>query len=366
MPFTLRLATFNIENLFTRFDFDAFLAGPDSREARYLPPIVQFLGQYGDGDLSRFDTFRRLVESASVAQDDDKRQHTALSLAATDAHAVALQEVDGVHALSRFLQAYYAKLGEPAYRHQVLHEANDPRGIDVAMIARDDWPFYSRSHQDLTPAWLDDTESGRDLLERYPRARDRASQLRNQRIFRRDCLEVQFDRGPVTVFNCHFKSMGGGREKTMGMRQLEAATVREIITRKFDDPATALWCVAGDLNDYTQLIKVFADGTEEVRPQDESGVDPLLEDGFGINLLETLPETDRWTHYYAWDRQKTQLDYLIASPALARKMVGSPRIIRGGMPYRVPNTDDLARWPRIGWDRPKASDHCPVIAEFRI
>lgn len=29
----------------------------------------------------------------------------------------------------------------------------------------------------------------------------------------------------------------------MGMRQLEALTVREIINRRFEDPSTALWAV---------------------------------------------------------------------------------------------------------------------------
>ncbi|QFU09446.1 hypothetical protein PARPLA_01372 [Rhodobacteraceae bacterium THAF1] len=243
MPIKLRLATFNIENLFTRFDFSAFLDGPTSRAARYLDPVVQFLGQYGDGDLTQFNDFRSLVRTASISQDDDKRQHTALALAALDADVVCLQEVDGYDALQRFLKAYYAKLGEKTYRHVVLHEANDPRGIDVAVVAQDDWPIYTRSHADLTPAWIDNEPTGEALLERFPLARRRAGQLRGKRIFRRDCLEVQLTKAPVTVFNCHFKSMGGGRDDTMGMRQLEALTVREIINRRFEDPSTALWAV---------------------------------------------------------------------------------------------------------------------------
>jgi len=36
-----RLCSFNIENLFTRFDFRAF---SDERAANYLPPVVRFLG----------------------------------------------------------------------------------------------------------------------------------------------------------------------------------------------------------------------------------------------------------------------------------------------------------------------------------
>ena len=124
--------------------------------------------------------------------------------------------------------------------------------------------------------------------------------------------------------------MGGGRDDSMGMRQLEAITVREIINRKFDNPADALWCVVGDLNDYQQVIKVRkeldANGNqvEDVVVENESGVDPLLTEGFGVNLAQNLAAADRWTHYYASGRHKTQLDYIIASPALAAKMVGQP------------------------------------------
>ncbi len=113
----------------------------------------------------------------------------------------------------------------------------------------------------------------------------------------------------------------------------------------------------------------MADGDEQFKTlgeDDPSGLDPLLKDGFGVNVLEELDPTERWTHYYTGDRTKTQLDYIIASPALKDKMVGAPQVIRNGQPFRVPNTDSISRYPRVGWDRPKASDHCPVVATFRI
>lgn len=86
----LRVATFNIENLITRFDFSAFTKdGYDAlRARRYLPPVVSFLADFDGGDLSDFDDFRSLMRAASVSQDDDKRQHTALALQATGAHVV--------------------------------------------------------------------------------------------------------------------------------------------------------------------------------------------------------------------------------------------------------------------------------------
>ena len=118
-----------------------FLKARAAAEARYLAPIAQFFANYGDGDLTDFGDFKQLIQTASIAQDDDKRQHTALALAQLNADVVAFQEVDSFDALKRFLSAYYGKLGEKPYRHVALHEGNDMRGIDVAVAAHDDWPF---------------------------------------------------------------------------------------------------------------------------------------------------------------------------------------------------------------------------------
>lgn len=369
----LRLCSFNIENLFTRHDFGAF---SDFRSEKYLSPIARFYAPYGTGDLSDFEAFKRVVETASIAQDDDKRQHTALAMVEANADVYCLQEVDDFGALERFISAYYTKAGGESLPHRVLHEGNDFRGIDVAALARSNRPFYSRSYANLTGAWVDNEGSGAALLAQYPDAAKLQTKMKSKRIFRRDCTELVFDlKGTqVSIFNCHFKSMGSGDDKGHAMRQLEAITVREIINQRFADPASALWAITGDLNDARRHIKVsksegHAETIKEHSPSGNktgSGVDPLLEDGFGINLVDALPEEERWTQYYPSGRSKSQLDYIIASPALAALVSEPVRIVRSGMPYRVPNTDDVKRYPRIGWDRPKASDHCPVVVAFEI
>jgi hypothetical protein len=106
-----------------------------------------------------------------------------------------------------------------------------------------------------------------------------------------------------------------------------------------------------------------------------------------VNPVAALPPNERWTFYYCPpgqgdtrpEEQHTQLDYLLLSPALARANP-EPKIelLRRGLPYRVPldpshpdrSIGYLAtrgdRYPGIGFDRPKASDHSPLVMELNI
>lgn len=372
----LRLATFNVENLFTRFNFEAFV---DERQQSYLPDIVQFLHSFDKGNIASFEGFRGLVETATIIESDEKRQHTALALSDADAHIVCFQEIDSVAALRKFVDVYLNKTMTRRYHQTALHEGNDPRGIDNALLAveevgNNEVLVYTRSNAHMRVSQLKNLPA---LIQAYPAIADPAKSKGN-RIFARDCLEVdvQADGKVLTLFVCHFKSMSGGREETIGRRQLEALAVRQIIQRRFPDPAQANWIVLGDLNDYVRQIKVSSerqpDGSyrETLKdykaddPNFTSGIDPLLDQGFAVSLVDALPVEQRWSHYYAWDRTKTQLDHMLASPKVAAAVSGGPRFIRSGQPIRVPNTGDIQRYPRVGWDRPKASDHCPLVVEI--
>ena len=181
-----------------------------------------------------------------------------------------------------------------------------------------------------------------------------------ERIFRRDCLEVETnaDGEDFFIFVCHFKSMSGGRDRTMPVRTAEASAVRHIIETKWpQDHAQRNWVIVGDLNDYV------IDENGQAIP---NGLEPLFENNFSVNLLDNLPAAERWTHYYTGENSLRQLDYILLSPALAQHNQGvQPDVIRNGQPYRVPNLD-VNRYPRVGYDRPKASDHCPVAVTLNV
>ncbi len=194
------------------------------------------------------------------------------------------------------------------YKQKFLIEGNDSRGIDVAVMAREktrdgqEIEFQRiKSHAALT---YDDLELHTPQLEEV-------GAEKHEKIFRRDCLEIDFkiDGRPVNV--SHFKSMGThkrnvvGRDYTMPVRMAEAGAVRKLIERRFgkEKAAKKRWFVCGDFNDYQSRLVIS--GTRQSGftfdhvKEKTSGVNPLLTDGFCINLMERRQLQDQWTLYYS-------------------------------------------------------------------
>ena len=368
---SLRLATFNVENLMSRFDFGG-----------YRNELLQ------DRTLAMFTIadereYKELERARAVAMSDDTRQLTALAIAATRADILCLQEVDDLDALRAFEYGYLFKMVGHGYRQKFLTQGNDTRGIDVAVMLRDETRHGEKiefvrmtSHAHVTYADFGLFNADLGKLGTEP----------HERIFKRDCLEVDVTIGgkPLTIYTVHFKSMGGprngvpGREATMPVRMAEAQAVRRIIEERFgkDHAADKRWVICGDFNDYRERLVIDGDSFEGFRftPEAEaqSALNVLLADGFAINPVERRPVQDRWTLYHTRgpeERHLCQLDYILLSPALAAANAKSvPDIIRNGQPFRTifPAGQDVPLFPRTGWDRPKASDHCPVAMTLDV
>lgn len=360
---TLRIATFNVENLLSRHRF-----GPADR-----PDAAAALALFG---FDQAPVREAVGRSLSVSLEDDKRQMTALAIAEAQADILCLQEVDSLSVLEAFFANYVHRVSDIRYGHFHLLEGNDGRGIDVAFCCR----------RDLAPREAVRFRSHRDLkfsdLDFYDDAMAQAGMRADANVFKRDCLEMTVDvRGrDITVFVLHLKSMNNGRddgrEKTAPHRLAEVRAVQSLVHQKFgNDWRRKDWVIAGDLNDYVEAIGPRG----ELKPAGKGAIHTLVED-FAFNPVVTLPQHERWTHFHKrWNERErrlieehVQLDYVLLSPSL-RKRFQSVDIIRGGQPYRVPldprdpdrSIGRLAaagrRYPRIGWDRPKASDHCPLI-----
>lgn len=361
---SLRIATFNVENLMSRFDFSGF-----RNELRQDRSLKLF-------DIKNEAEYRRLEQARAIAHTDDTRQLTALAIAETGADILCLQEVDNLDALKAFEYGYLFKMIGRGYRNKYMVDGNDGRGIDVAVMmreeTRDGQPIVFEAMQSHAHLTYDDLGLFDDAIAETNRPRDR--------IFRRDCLEIDVTVGgrPLTVYIVHFKSMGSprdgmdGRTATMAVREAEARAVRRIIEERFGIGKTAgkRWVICGDMNDYQERVIISGDRIngyvfEPVR-EAESAVDVFTSDGFAENAVQRRDVLDRWTLFHTRgpdERHLCQLDYIMLSPSLAERNASRiPDIIRAGQPFRTIFPDGQApeRYPRTGWDRPKASDHCPV------
>jgi predicted extracellular nuclease len=368
---SLRIATFNVENLMNRFDFSGYRNQLNQDRA---------LSLYHIKDEAEY---RLLEQARTVAHTDDTRQLTALAIAETRADLICMQEVDNLEALKAFEYGYLFKMIGEGYRQKYTSTGNDSRGIDVAFMMREE------THHGQRMEFVRMTSHASVTFEEFGLHTPELATLGiqpHERIFRRDCLELDVTVGgkPLTIYAVHFKSMGGprenlpGRDATMPVRIAEARATRRIIEDRFgkDFAATKRWIICGDCNDYRQRIVIGGNAVSghTFTPADETAscLNELLGDGFAVNVVERRQELDRWTLYHTRgpkERHLCQLDYILLSPALARANGEAvPDIVRRGQPWRTifPPGQEVDRYPRTGWDRPKASDHCPVAISLDI
>lgn len=303
----VRVATFNAENLFTRWQFKK---GIDPAEANKRGWMV---------DETKFEELAM-----------DAKALTGMAVRELKADIVAFQEIENVDTLKYFRSQFLG--GRSAYPYVAGIDGNDPRRIDVAVLSK--LPIVRvRSYQHLMdPANATTT------------------------LFSRDCLEVDVEVGKktLTLFVNHFKSMMGGRKKTSARRKLQAKEVVKLVKDRFKDPKKENFVVLGDFNDYPEKDK-----------QGSSGITSLVNWNAVENVLARRPRGERWTHYYKGGNDYKQLDYILLSKALAEANPGEPEVMRKGMPLRARNYEG-ERFVGVGEDTPKASDHCPVVVELEL
>ena len=313
---TVRVGTFNVQNLFARFKFNS----------EVVPE--QAVRDGWDANKTYF-----------TILDEDEKKLSGKLIRSLGADVLALQEVESLDTLRRFRRDYLG--GPKAYPYSVLVDGNDPRLIDVAVLSKHP-VVHVRSNQHL--------RSG------------------SAYVFSRDCLEVEVDveGTPLYLFVNHFKSMldkndpKNGRRKTRAKRQQQAKTVKEIVQARFGDQAGETpFIVLGDLNDYLE--------TDEAG---STGISELVEWEQVENVVARRPADDRWTHFFheaAAPKKASyqQLDYLLLARSLAAKTAAVPSIVRKGL---TPAADRYKgpRFQDVGDPKPVASDHCPVVLDLTL
>lgn len=361
----MRVATYNVENLFSRV---SAMNTDDSAKASVVLGDVAELQRlieqplYGEADKKRMleilkkhkaigstgpfflqETRRRLYSNGKIVAEgradwigsiEWRRdliqapaiENTGRIINALKADVLCMVEVESRPVLHRFNETM---LKEAPYPHAMLIDGNDERGIDVGMLCRR--PLTDlRSHvDDLDPAT-------------------------KQPVFSRDCAEFEIDL-PGTrhlwVLVNHFKSRGYGSKKSNDAKRLRQAETVASILRRFD--LKKQWViVAGDFNEL---------------PNSES-LGPLLKLPGLRNSFEKLPaDADRWTHRDdAIPSKNDQIDYLLVSEGLwpHLQQVG---IERRGLWAKAKKTRE--KYPpltSVTGDTNAASDHAAVWADFDL
>ena len=362
---TIKIATFNLENLFTRPTAMRDGIGPEGQQAlddfATLNVIVEKTA-YSAADkqtlvglsenygfhllnapadaLIKLQKIREALFSEAggnlhvkangrgdwtgwfeLRRDDVVWQSTnnaALVIATVDPDILVCVEAEDRPTLQRFNdQVLKAGLNKD-YPHVMLIDGNDERGIDVGILSR----FPIRS---AIPHFDDEDNAGK-------------------KIFSRDCPEYDIELpggGSLVVCPNHFKSKRGGNSPAASARRKAQATrAHEIAVAAL--ARSPLVLLAGDFNDIPggpELAPLFTGGFADVLshpnyPQDRPGT---FDTGLAIG----------------------KIDYLIMSTALNAKILDTGIERRGT--YR-PNT--WVPFPSVTSKKNEASDHHCLWATF--
>lgn len=320
---TFTVATFNVENLFTRYRFRGRRVAytqAGKKKYRYVPYTPKQLSEAVKGGVT--------IEAKMFSRNlEPTRKLTAKALKAIKADIVGLQEVENLDTL-RLFNSRYLK-GQSRFPYQLLIDGNDPRFIDVALLSRLEVDFL-RTHQFLKKG--------------------------NSRVFSRDCLEahVRVENEIVPVFVNHLKSMMGGRAQTRKRREDQCEAIIQILRDRFGSKfGDQDFVLLGDLNDYM-----------EPGEDAKSGLRVLLESDQMEDVMLRLPSEEQWTHYYKGGKSYHQLDYILISKSLAKKNpTVKPVIERRGQPRRAKRVKKF--FPEVTGSL-KASDHCPVAIALKL
>ena len=364
---TFRVASFNVENLFSRarvFNFRDHSIGDDILDAieKFRALLRKDVYSTEDKELI-FEAYQALKEYIEVREDRGKLWQR-LSFAITGVQADGQGDWDGtiefkqeklseverentarvikevrsdlaciVEAESRpILRAFDSEMLNNRYRYEMLIDGNDQRGIDVAVYSK--FP--------LGGLWT-------HIFDR----------VGNSAVFSRDCLEVEtlLPNGKSLFLLCnHFKSRGYDPNNTAdGRRKRQAERVAQILQARYD--LINDWViVAGDFND-------------------DPGSDPLqpilsvqhLHDVLQLQF-PTNPNK-RWTYHY---NKFEQIDYILVSEPLKAKFEKAGVERRGiyDLKTLTESSNDAVdieqEFATVTHWRNAASDHGAVWAEFRL
>ncbi|MEO0913187.1 MAG: endonuclease/exonuclease/phosphatase family protein [Pseudomonadota bacterium] len=218
---TVSIGTFNLNNLFSRFNFRAEVDALPPHEAGGIELT------FGTDDVSVRTFMGRLVKP----KDPNDTATIANRIRTMNADVLAVQEVEHIEILKAFNRDHLGGM----YPHVALIEGNDQRLIDVGLLSRLPLGPITSHQAAIHP---DDPE---------------------RRVFGRDLqqVEIRSDAGAklFTLYNTHMKShfvpfdqdQEAGAIAANARRRRQAETIRDIISK--EERKGAKFVLLGDMND---------------------------------------------------------------------------------------------------------------------
>ena len=255
-------------------------------------------------------------------------RNTAQVVRDVDPDILAVVECEGRHALQQFSHQLLPSVGGEAYEHVMVIEGNDDRGIDVGIMTKRGYKVgWMQSHAE------DKTTVG-------------------DSVFSRDCPEYGVrtpKRETLWVLVNHFKSKGyGAQDSSDRKRWLQAEAVRRIVDRLAAEKAELI-AVAGDLNDFPASAPLH----------------PLLVDS-GFKDISTHPafKSDGRPGTFGRGSDRDKIDYILLSPALFERVTGGG-VWRKGVwgPNKSPLWDI---YPEMKSSFHAGSDHACLFADLDV
>lgn len=240
---------------------------------------------------------------------------------------LAVIEAESRPSLAAFNQEIVKALGGEPFRHVMVIDGNDTRGIDVGLMSGADYPIGEmRSH-------VDDRDG--DAL-----------------IFSRDCPEYSIPLASgetLWVFVNHLKSKGyGSKSSSDARRRQQAQRVKAIYQQRIRE-GHPLIAIVGDFND---------------TPESDA-LAPLLKE---TDLRDTFthPAFDQGGYPGTWGNcnADNKLDYILLSPALWDKVKAGGVLRKGMWPGVRP-----VKWeayPEIKAPENAGSDHAALWVDLDI
>jgi endonuclease/exonuclease/phosphatase family metal-dependent hydrolase len=371
----MRIATFNIENLFSRaraMNLDSLSEGKPILSDYNLLTNLLLKTDYTPADKSNI---LELLDRLDLLKDDDSKyvllrrnrgdlikrpqtgepeiiangrgewigwlelkteavneiatQMTARVIKDVNADILAVVEAEDRIALTHFNQQLLKPMNAE-YSEIMLIDGNDERGIDVGLLVKSGIQIGAVvSHI-----------SDKDLQDNRP-------------IFSRDCPEytVRINASTsILVLINHFKSKGYGNPTTSNARRkAQAQRVREIYNQRRAEGIESI-AIVGDLND----------------TPDSDPLKPLLADGSDLKDISVHPAfvSDGRVGTYKNGAKSGKIDYLLLSPALFDRVTAGG-IFRTGV-WGGKNGTLFPHYPEMTESFHAASDHAAIWADIEL